>query len=75
MMLHEDSWSRFVRTDDKENNIYYGFITISDKKSNNVINYATVTVSSQTSVCFIVSQSYSRDIVTLDNMLEGLIKP
>ena len=73
MVLHEDSSLLFVRTDDKENNIYYRYMKTS--KKNVMINYATVTVSSQTSVRFMLSQSYSRDIVTLDNMLFDLIKP
>ena len=73
MVLHEDSSLLFVRTDDKENNICYRYMKTS--KKNVMINYATVTVSSQTSVRFMLSQSYSRDIVTLDNMLFDLIKP
>ena len=73
MVLHEDSSLLFVRTDDKEKNICYRYIKTS--KKNVMINYATVTVSSQTSVRFMLSQSYSRDIVTLDNMLFDLIKP
>ena len=40
-----------------------------NKPLNPLITRTTVTVSSQMYVCFILSESYSRDILTVDNML------
>ena len=37
--------------------------------------YTKVTVSSQSSVCCILVESYSRDILTEDNILFGVINP